>query len=86
MDLKKVIGTFDTLVACRDYANAIYNMLTTMDQLLHQLFQMCVADRRIDLNYACDVATFDSGLGVIVESIPLKNKGGADDITIWICC
>ena len=71
LGFKKVIGTFDTLVTCRDYANAIYNMLTIGPVVSN----VQVADRRSDLNYACDVATFDSDLGVTVESIPL------DDIT-----
>lgn len=74
LGFKKVIGTFDTLVTCRDYANAIYNMLTIGPVVSN----VQVADRRSDLNYACDVATFDSDLGVTVESIPLKTSGVAD--------
>lgn len=80
LGFKKVIGTFDTLVTCRDYANAIYNMLTIGPVVTPVVSNVQVADRRIDLNYACDVATFDSDLGVTVESIPLK-KPGIDDIT-----
>lgn len=54
---KKTIGTFDTLVTCRDYANAIYNMEdeSTGDPLVSNAV---VTDRRTDVNYSTRVVTF----------------------------
>lgn len=55
---KKTIGTFDTLVTCRDYANFIYNMYDVNDEF--PVVSNCqVSDRRDDINYATRVVTFD---------------------------
>lgn len=67
LGFKRVIGTFDTLTTCRDYANAIYNMSGPI------VSNVQVADRRTDINYACDVATFDPSLGVVTESMPMES-------------
>ena len=81
LGFKKIIGTFDTLVTCRDYANVIYNMLnqTTGTPLVSNVQ---VADRRTDINYACDVVTYDVAAGSIVESIP-KAAITPFDLTIY---
>lgn len=55
LGFKKVIGTFDNLVTCRDYANAIYNAVNAYDNPYVSNVQ--VGDRRNDLNYNCDVVT-----------------------------
>lgn len=86
---KKVIGTFDTLITCRDYANAIYNMLNNVGAPIVSNVQ--VADRRTDINYACDVITYNGGLGVVSEPIPIKIENGSNrqdamtpfDLTIY---
>lgn len=54
---KKVVGTFETLVTCKDYANAIYNILTEDDTALVSNVQ--VGDRRNDINYANNVVTYN---------------------------
>jgi hypothetical protein len=54
---KKTVGTFDTLITCRDYANAIYGM-TGDDTGLPIVSNVAVADRRTDINYGGTVATF----------------------------
>ena len=72
LGFKKVIGTFDTLVTCRDYANAIYNMIASGSTIYPVVSNIQVSDRRTDINFACDVVTFDPSLGVTIESIPLK--------------
>lgn len=54
---KKTIGTFDTLVTCRDYANAIYNMLNDATEK-NLVSNVQVADRRTDINYGCNVVTY----------------------------
>ena len=54
---KKTVGTFDTLVSCRDYANAIYNLI---DEASLPLVSNCqVSDRRTDINYGNKVLTHD---------------------------
>lgn len=54
---KKTIGTFDTLVTSRDYANYIYSLEDSSSNPLVSNVQ--VADRRTDINYANDIVTFD---------------------------
>lgn len=54
---KKTIGTFDTLVSCRDYANYIYNMM--YDDGTPVVSNVHVEDRRTDLNYGGKVLTYD---------------------------
>ena len=50
---KKTIGTFETLVTCRDYANYIYKNMPK------QVSNIQVADRRSDINYALNVVEYD---------------------------
>ena len=52
---KKVIGTFDTLVTCRDYANKIYELLNRYGTPFVSNVQ--VGDRRSDINYSTEVVT-----------------------------
>lgn len=52
---KKIIGTFDTLVTCRDYANKIYSLLDRYGNPFVSNIQ--VGDRRSDINYATDVVS-----------------------------
>ena len=49
---KKTVGTFDTLVTCKDYANAIYNS--------HLVSNVQVSDRRTDINYSNNIVTYGS--------------------------
>ena len=54
---KKTIGTFDTLVTSRDYANAIYNLKNEVSG--NPIVSNCqVADRRTDINYSNNIITF----------------------------
>lgn len=54
---KKTIGTYNTLVTSRDYANAIYNLkdATSGNPLVSNV--QC-ADRRTDINYSNNIVTF----------------------------
>lgn len=61
---KKVVGTFNTLTTCRDYANAIYN-LTEDDGVDSLVSNIQVSDRRDDFNYAKRVMSRD-GLGDVI--------------------
>lgn len=54
---KKTIGTFDTLVSCRDYANFIYNALNSQEVPLVSNVQ--VSDRRTDINFARNVVEYN---------------------------
>jgi len=54
---KKTVGTFDTLVTSRDYANAIYNLLDEENNYVVSNAQ--VADRRTDINYSNQILSFN---------------------------
>lgn len=57
-NFKKTIGTFDTLVTCRDYANYIYNMYNT-DSNSNVVSNVQVSDRRDDFTCSTGVISFD---------------------------
>lgn len=65
-NFKKVVGTFDTLVTCRDYANFIYRLVDESNN--YEVSNIQVADRRTDINYANNVLTFNSFGPVIVSN------------------
>lgn len=81
---KKVVGTFDTLVTCRDYANYIYRQLEDL------ISNVQVSDRRNDINYSLNVLEYDD-YGLTVESEiqnwPKVKKNGqsisANDIALY---
>ena len=58
-NFKRTIGTFDTLVTCRDYANAIYNLYDE-NNVYPVVSNVQVADRRDDINYSNKVLTLDN--------------------------
>ena len=62
---KKVVGTFDTLVSCGDYANRIY---TEASDYVSNCY---VTDRRTDYNKALNVVTYDSN-GTYFENVSIK--------------
>lgn len=68
---KKTIGTFDTLVTCRDYANAIYNLVRDPINAIPYVSNVQVSDIRDDINYSYKIATFDD-FGILYEDTPLK--------------
>lgn len=57
---KKTVGTFDTLVTTRDYANAIYQM----DDLISNIQ---VGDRRTDINFSNQILTFGASGGTKIN-------------------
>jgi hypothetical protein len=80
-NFKKVVGTFDTLITCRDYANFIYNILD--DATLRYLVSNVQAgDRRTDYNYANNVVTFNPEGGAHIESLSKASSSTVDDRTI----
>lgn len=68
---KKKIGTFDTLVSCRDYANFIYNALDDNSNPLVSNIQ--VSDRRTDINYARNLIEYNQ-YGVETKSETALNS------------
>ena len=73
---KKTIGTFDTLVTCRDYANYIYNLFD-VEGVYPLVSNVQVGDRRNDINYSCNVLTYSPSTGTNLKSIP------SDDVTAY---
>ena len=63
MNFKRTIGTFNTLVTPRDYANYIYNIVddSTLNFIVSNIQ---VADRRTDFNYSNNIVTYTAGNGV----------------------
>jgi len=60
---QKTIGTFDTLVTCRDYMNKIYQMTKTDIDSTPLVSNIIVSDIRDDINRAYTVCTYtDQGL------------------------
>lgn len=66
-NFKKTVGTFDTLVTCNDYANAIYN-LTDDETGSPYVSNIVVTDRRTDVNFGNSIVTF-SELGQTVTRL-----------------
>ena len=75
---KKTIGTFDTLVTCRDYMNYIYNLLDE-DEIYSLVSNIMVSDRRTDINYGTQIVTFNE-YGQTVINQP------SEDITAYDLC
>lgn len=81
---KKTIGTFDTLVTCRDYMNKIYQMTESDIDTTPLASNIIVSDIRDDINRATPVCTFneygicykDASLTETeVLSLPLRDSG-----------
>lgn len=77
---KKTIGTFDTLVTCRDYMNKIYQLVdeTTSIPLVSNDI---VADIRDDINRAFVLCEFnENGIIYVDKAVPVTNEtAGAID-------
>ena len=67
MGYKKTVGVFNTLVTCRDYAKAIYNLLNSYDEPF--VSNCIVTDRRSDLNYGSNTLTL---INDIPQTINIK--------------
>lgn len=55
---KKVAGTFSTLVTCRDYANALYNKISSQTSK-NLVSNVQVSDRRDDINFSRNIITLN---------------------------
>ena len=80
---KKTIGTFDTLVTCRDYMNKIYQMTTSDTDLTPLVSNAIVSDIRDDINRSITLCSFndygicysDRSLPKIVEKAAVDTEG-----------
>lgn len=76
-NFKKTVGTFDTLTTCRDYANAIYNMVDRSTSSPY-ISNCQVGDIRNNLNDAVSIITFNnnaSGVSYINKTIDETSSG-----------
>lgn len=69
-NFKKTIGTFDTLVTCRDYMNKVYSMLDPYYGTPY-VSNILVTDIRNDLNRAVTICSCDDA-GIYYKEKPLK--------------
>ena len=72
-NFKKTIGTFDTLVTCRDYMNRIYQMISASDNTTPLVSNVIVSDIRDDINRAVTLGTF-THRGVEYKAIAKPDK------------
>jgi hypothetical protein len=67
---KKTIGTFDTLVTCRDYMNKIYELVTSYTDTTPLVSNSIVSDIRDDINRSVTICSFDDcGINYLTTAI-----------------
>jgi len=69
-NFKKTIGTFETLVTCRDYMNKIYSLSTDVGK--PYVSNVLVTDIRNDLNRAITICSCDDA-GIYYKEMPLTS-------------
>lgn len=88
---KKTIGTFDTLVTCRDYMNKIYQMTESDIDTTPLVSNIIVSDIRDDINRSTPVSTFNeygicykdaSLLDTEAISLPLSSGSGYATVNV----
>ena len=78
---KKTIGTFDTLVTCRDYMNKIYQMTVSDTDLTPLVSNAIVSDIRDDINRSITLCSFnDYGICYSDRSLPKSIEKTVEDI------
>lgn len=77
-NFKKTIGTFNTLVTCRDYMNKIYNMVDSFGSPL--VSNVLVTDIRNDLNSAITICSCDDA-GILFKEKPLMQDTETSIVT-----
>ena len=68
---KKTIGTFDTLVTCRDYMNKIYQMTESSTDTTPLVSNIIVSDIRDDINRATPLVSFND-YGICYSEVSLQ--------------
>ena len=78
---KKTIGTFDTLVTCRDYMNKIYSLtegdVDGSSSTTPLVSNVIASDIRDDINRAATICTFGDK-GIEYKNVSKKDSSGAD--------
>lgn len=78
---KKTIGTFDTLVTCRDYMNKIYDLtegdVEGSSSTTPLVSNVIASDIRDDINRAATICTFGDK-GIEYKNVSKKDSSGAD--------
>lgn len=73
-NFKRTVGTFDTLVTCRDYMNKIYQLVSSVDNTTPLVSNVIVSDIKSDINRAVTLGTFTSrGIEYKVKAKPGKD-------------
>lgn len=78
---KKTVGTFDTLVTCRDYANAIYNMTNANGS--NYVSNVNVTDRRTDINSSSKVVSYDDNGPFETTVVDAERGATAYDLILY---
>lgn len=77
---KKTIGTFDTLVTCRDYINKIYQMTSDDNSSVNLVSNVIVSDIRDDINKAVTLCTFgDYGIEYVNQARSFDYLNSVDE-------
>ena len=80
---KKTIGTFDTLVTCRDYMNKIYNLYN--DNNIPLVSNVIVSDIRDDINKSITLCSFNEyGISYETKAIQEDNTDLIDHFTLMV--
>lgn len=72
---KKVIGTFNTLVTCRDYMNKIYQLMDGENSNTPLVSNIIAADIRDDINKAITLCSFND-YGICYSNEALSDANG----------
>lgn len=72
-NFKKTVGTFDTLVTCRDYMNKIYSLMDANNS--PYVSNILVTDIRNDINSAITLCSCNE-FGILYKETPLTKKTG----------
>jgi hypothetical protein len=78
-NFQKTIGTFDTLVTCRDYMNKIYQFTRTSASDLPLVSNVIVSDIRDDINRAYSINTLTSAGPTTMYKVHQKPKLGGNE-------
>lgn len=70
-NFKKTVGTFDTLVTCRDYMNKIYSLMDASNS--PYISNILVTDIRNDINSAINLCSCNE-FGILYKETPLTEE------------
>lgn len=81
---KKTVGTFNTLIACRDYANKIYQLTYNKTNRSPLVSNVQVSDIKDDINFSTKIVSFDD-YGLFYTNLAYLEHGeGITNFDIYI--